>query len=196
MPPAHFANGDFIAACPTLFVSNTSSTASMSAPAPTVDSIPASHEPIKAALLGGGLFATNSYVPSLALLPGLSVSTIWSRSPESASKLAAKAKETGLPNSPSPEVKSGPDGLDAILADDSIRAIIMVLPLGVQPELIRRAWKAGKHVISEKPVGRDVEQASQLVEEYEREWAPKGLVWRVAESESPLHGLVCAPYFS
>lgn len=157
----------------------------MSAPAPAVESIPASHEPVKAALLGGGLFATNSYVPSLALVPGLSVSTIWSRSPESASKLAAKAKETGLPNSASPEVKSGPEGLDEILNDDTIKAVIMVLPLGVQPDIIRKAWKAGKHVISEKPVGRNVEEATELVEEYEREWAPKGIVWRVAESESP-----------
>lgn len=161
----------------------------MSAPAPAVAPIPATHEPVKAALLGGGLFATNSYVPSLALVPGLDVSTIWSRSAESASKLAAKVAETaetaetGLPNSASPAVTSGPEGLDAILADGSIRALVLVLPIGVQPDIIRRAWQAGKHVISEKPVGRSVQEAEKLVAEYEHEWRPKGLVWRVAESE-------------
>lgn len=155
----------------------------MSAPAPPTETIPATHPPIKAALLGGGLFATNSYVPSLALVPGLCISTIWSRSAESAEKLAAKASETGLPNSASPQVKSGPEGLDEILNDESIKAVIMVLPLGVQPDLIRKAWEKGKSVISEKPVGRNVEEAGELVREWEREWREKGIVWRVAESE-------------
>lgn len=136
--------------------------------------------PVTAALLGSGLFARNSYLPALPV-PGLNISTLWSRSEASVSTLAAKASELGLP--PTTAVH-GEDALAAILDDPGTHALVLVLPIGVQPALIRRAWAKGKHVISEKPVGRDVAEARELVDEYEREWAPKGIVWRVAESES------------
>ncbi len=77
----------------------------------------------------------------------------------------------------------GADGLDALLADSSIDAIAFVLPITAQPDLIIKALTAGKHVISEKPVGKDVATAKALIETYEKEFKPKGLIWRVAESE-------------
>ncbi|GMK59134.1 hypothetical protein CspeluHIS016_0701490 [Cutaneotrichosporon spelunceum] len=132
---------------------------------------------VTAALLGSGLFARNSYLPALPV-PGLTASTLWSRSEASVLALAQAASERGLLN---PTTLSGDEGLDAILNDAAIDALILVLPIGVQPAIIRRAWQKGKHVISEKPVGRNVEQARELVEEYEREWEDK-LVWRVAEN--------------
>lgn len=138
----------------------------------------AAHTPVRAALLGSGIFASTSYLPALPSVPGLQIATIWSRSESSVSTLASKAAELSL----TPAVEFGEEGLERILADESIQAVIMVLPIGAQPDLIRRCWKAGKHVISEKPVGRDVKQARELVEEGER---MGGLVWRVAESESP-----------
>ncbi|BEI89727.1 uncharacterized protein CcaverHIS019_0210890 [Cutaneotrichosporon cavernicola] len=131
---------------------------------------------VTAALLGSGLFARNSYLPALPV-PGLTVSTLWSRSEASVSTLAQAASERGL----NPTVLSGDDGLDAILDNPDIDALILVLPIGVQSAIIRRAWTKGKHVISEKPVGRNVEEAKELVDEYERMWADK-LVWRVAEN--------------
>lgn len=140
------------------------------------------HAPVRAALLGSGLFATNSYLPSLVGVPGLSVTAVWSRSEKSVTVLAEKASELSLPV---PSVFHGDDGLASILADKEVRAVVMVLPLGVQPDLIRKCWAAGKHVISEKPIGRDVAQARELIEEWERDWAHKGIVWRVAESTSP-----------
>jgi hypothetical protein len=37
--------------------------------------------------------------------------------------------------------------------------------------------------MSEKPVGKDVKTARETIEEYEKTYLPKGLIWRVAESE-------------
>jgi len=140
--------------------------------------------PTNLAILGSGLFATNAYLPALSQTSNshINLHTLWSRSESSVSKLSAKATELGH----SPKVLHGDEGLQAIWADKSIDAVSFVLPITAQPDLIRAAWKAGKHVLSEKPVGKDVKSARALVEEYEKEWAAKGIVWRVAESESCL----------
>jgi len=136
---------------------------------------------INLAILGSGLFATNAYLPALSQKSNAHVKlhTLWSRSESSVNKLKEKATELGH----SPRVLHGDEGLQAIWDDKSVDAVSFVLPITAQPALIRAAWKAGKHVLSEKPVGKDVQSARELVEEYERDWAPKGLVWRVAESE-------------
>jgi hypothetical protein len=65
---------------------------------------------------------------------------------------------------------------------------MFVLPITTQPELIRRAWRAGKHVLSEKPVAKDVKSAQELIKEYEEVYKPKGLIWKVAESECEVLG--------
>ncbi|WVQ81941.1 hypothetical protein IAT38_004068 [Cryptococcus sp. DSM 104549] len=145
--------------------------------------------PINVALLGSGVFAQASYLPALLALstspsPPLHFRTIWSRSLGSAQTLHSKYT-TLLPSSssqPEPLIQHGDDGLEAVLASSEIDAVLLVLPITKQPELVRRAWRAGKHVLSEKPLGKDVEQARGLVQEYEREWKPKGLIWRVAEN--------------
>lgn len=138
------------------------------------------HEPIRAALLGSGLFATGAYLPSLQEVPGIHIQAVWSRSEKGARTLEDKAKSLGFP---ALEARFGDAGLETTLKEESINAVILVLPITAQPDIIRRAWKAGKHVISEKPIGRDVKEAKELIAEYENEFKPKGLIWRVAESE-------------
>jgi predicted dehydrogenase len=49
--------------------------------------------------------------------------------------------------------------------------------------MVIKCLEAGKHVLSEKPIGKDIKTAKALVEEYEKRFAPKGLIWRVAESK-------------
>jgi predicted dehydrogenase len=61
---------------------------------------------------------------------------------------------------------------------------MIVLPITAQPDMVIKALEAGKHVLSEKPIGKDVKTAKALVEEYEKRFQPKGLIWRVAESTS------------
>ena len=72
--------------------------------------------------------------------------------------------------------------LDALLARDDIHAVAIALPITVQPSIIRKCLAAGKHVLSEKPVAPDVAGGIALIEEYNKTYKPKGLVWRVAEN--------------
>lgn len=136
------------------------------------------------AILGSGLFASNAYLPAL-LLPEtqhINLHSIWSRSEASARKLAgaASSKSAGKVQ---PQVLHGDEGMQALLANKDIDGVMLVLPVTKQMELIPRCLAAGKHVLSEKPMAKDVASARALVEEYERVYRPQGLVWRVAEGE-------------
>jgi predicted dehydrogenase len=80
------------------------------------------------------------------------------------------------------DVYHGDDGLDTLLARDDIDAVIIALPIPTQPEIIKKCLEAGKHVLSEKPIGPDVASAKSLIETYESTYASKNLHWRVAEN--------------
>lgn len=136
--------------------------------------------PTRIALLGSGIFATSFYLPVLLKSSEVDIRALWSRSKASADKIKALATNGHLP----PVSYHGTDGLDALLESDEIEAVIMALPISAQPDLIVRCLRAGKHVLSEKPVAKDVKTARDLIATYEKEFKPKGLVWRVAESRS------------
>ncbi|WVW85706.1 hypothetical protein I302_107744 [Kwoniella bestiolae CBS 10118] len=135
------------------------------------------------AILGSGTFAKASYLPALLSLhpTTLNFHSIWSRSPESAQSLLSVAQES---SSISPELKSGDEGLESILANPEIDGVLIVLPITSQPDLVIRCLKAGKHVMSEKPLAKVVDDARVLIQRYEREYKTKGLIWRVAENYS------------
>jgi predicted dehydrogenase len=139
--------------------------------------------PANVALLGSGLFAAGAYLPALSHAdntPNLKLHTLWSRSQSSVSTLLSKCTELQI--SPEPKTLHGDDGLEAVLNDPEVDCVMLVLPISAQPDFVRKALKAGKHVLSEKPVGKDVDTAIKLIEEYEKEYKPKGLIWGVAES--------------
>jgi len=69
-----------------------------------------------------------------------------------------------------------------LLARVDITAVIVVLPITLQPSIVLKALAAGKHVLSEKPVAPDVEQGHNLISTYRQEYQPKGLIWRLAEN--------------
>jgi len=131
---------------------------------------------VNIALLGSGVFALNAHLPALLKSPSSTFHTVWSRTETSAQKLC---DASGL----KPRMLFGEDGLEKVLADPEVQAVIIVLPIERQPEYIRKAWDGGKHVLSEKPLAPDVNMAKELIKEYEEKYAPKGLIWRVAESE-------------
>lgn len=143
---------------------------------------------INIALAGSGTFAQNAYLPALlANTSTINLHSLWSRSSSSTDALLSSAKSIGLLKSDADvKVYNGTDanGLDAVLADPEVDAVAFILPITAQPPLITKAWQAGKHVLSEKPVGKDTETAKELIRRYESEFKPKGLIWRVAESES------------
>ena len=135
-----------------------------------------SHQTLSVALLGAGLFATNSHAPVLLRHVGtFATKAVWSRRGESAARLAAKLGCDAF---------SGEDDLAGLISRPDIDAFVVALPLDVQPELVIRLLGAGKHVLSEKPIAPTVAEASALVGEYRRivrERHP-ALVWSVAEN--------------
>jgi fructose-specific phosphotransferase system component IIB len=136
--------------------------------------------PAKLALIGSGVFAEAAYLPALsAITKDVTLHTIWSRSAKSAEKLhsAAQSLSTDI------QLEHGEDGLQRVLENKEIEGVMIVLPITAQPDIVIKCLEAGKHVLSEKPIGKDVATAKKLVEEYEKRFASKGLIWRVAESK-------------
>ena len=144
------------------------------------------------ALLGTGIYAQSDYIPAFSseTTQHVRVHTIWSLDETAAKACASRLARDGI----EPRVLAGIDDIDVIFRDKSIDAIVMVLPFMYQPDLIRRAWKAGKHVLSEKPIERDVAAGLALVREYEEDWRAKGLVWRVAEGSSSTRRWISTRY--
>jgi hypothetical protein len=72
--------------------------------------------------------------------------------------------------------------LDALLGREDVQAVIVVLPITMQPDVVLCALKAGKHVLSEKPIAPNVKDGAKLIAKYRSEYMPKRLIWRIAEN--------------
>ncbi|KAK0744524.1 hypothetical protein B0T21DRAFT_380763 [Apiosordaria backusii] len=147
------------------------------------------------ALLGAGIFARYEHLPAILASPDLlSLKAVYSRSQTSATALA-----DSLPaNTPKPDIYfDSPSEPGRSLADllkrEDILAVDVALPILAQAEVIKDALKAGKHVLSEKPVAADVKAARGLIE-----WYNTGLggekkpLWGVAENFRYMKSLVFA----
>ncbi|PSR73244.1 hypothetical protein PHLCEN_2v10904 [Hermanssonia centrifuga] len=138
------------------------------------------------AILGSGIFAKEAHLPAVAALNSgvAELKAIYSRSEKSATELATAAQQSLNLNEP-PSVYHDADpnaNLDALLARPDIAAVIIALPITIQPSIVRKALAAGKHVLSEKPVAPDVASGIELINEYNTTYKPKGLIWRIAEN--------------
>jgi len=132
---------------------------------------------IRIAVLGGGIFAQKCHVPALnelVKLKRISVVAVYSRSETS----ATSTKELLQPNE-NIKVYWG-NTLDAIWDDKSIDAVDVCLPIDIQPSVILQAFKAGKHVISEKPIAPYCKIGEELISEYEKHF--KTCLWGIAEN--------------
>lgn len=56
------------------------------------------------------------------------------------------------------------------------------LPIPIQPEFVRKALSAGKHVLSEKPISQDIAAAQELIKWYESNIDTSKVFWGVAEN--------------
>lgn len=138
--------------------------------------------PVGIAIVGGGIFIREEHVPAvLASNDLLSVKAIYSRSLKSAQDTAAILKdshgEIDLYSQDSGDGKTFKD----ILKRSDVVGVIIALPIMNQPEYIKQALEAGKHVLAEKPVGPDVASAKKMIQWYREHAAPKGTIWAVAE---------------
>eukprot|EP00884_Botryococcus_braunii_P009346 jgi/Botrbrau1/18412/Bobra.0072s0005.1 len=132
---------------------------------------------LNVAILGAGVFARDAYVPAIRRVPNkVKLCAIWSRSQETTDILKDDAKSF------IPEVKlyHGDDGLTKILEDQTIRAVIVVLPVQVQLQVTLRALHAGKHVLQEKPFAATVKEAQEALRKYNQLACQP--VWGLAEN--------------
>ena len=104
---------------------------------------------LKWGILGTGMIAKKFANDLKATDRGILAAT-GSRSQESADKFAAEFGGRGLPT------------YDALLADPEVEAIYISLPNGLHREWTIKALEAGKHVLCEKPIGRNATEAEEM----------------------------------
>src|SRR5690349_16405144 len=111
--------------------------------------------PIRLAFIGSGVFARDAHLPAIKQLGDrFEVVAICSRTEESAARLAGQ-----LPGN----VATYTD-IDALLQRDDIEAVNILLPINLLSSAVEKALKAGKHVISEKPITPNVAMGRKLIE--------------------------------
>ncbi|KAF1970665.1 NAD(P)-binding protein, partial [Bimuria novae-zelandiae CBS 107.79] len=114
------------------------------------------------ALIGSGIFAREEHLPAIrAASSTLALKAIYSRSIASARALASDAADVELYS----EDQEG-RGYEALLQRSDVLGVVIALPILVQPEYIKKALSAGKHVLAEKPIAKDVATARELLEWY------------------------------
>jgi predicted dehydrogenase len=119
--------------------------------------------PARVALLGSGIFARRQHAPAIEACPDLELVAVYSRSLKSASSLIQDLGLKGV------EAYSddGAAPLADLLARTDVDAVIVALPIVQQSAIVKQCLTAGKHVLSEKPVAKDVATAEALISAYE-----------------------------
>ena len=106
-------------------------------------------QPIGVAVAGLG-FGEKVHLPALAANPDLRTVALWHPRRE---RLDAACAAHGLP---------GHDDWDALLADPAVEAVVIATPPAPRFDLARRALEAGKHLLLEKPISLNADQARDL----------------------------------
>lgn len=103
--------------------------------------------PVKVGIVGTGFSAT-SHVDALRRLPGAQLAAVVGRTTERA---RAFAERHGI--------AQAYGSVDELLADESIRVVHNCTPNDLHAELNIALLQAGRHVLSEKPLGRTADEA-------------------------------------
>ncbi|KAI1142484.1 oxidoreductase family protein [Hypoxylon sp. FL0543] len=139
-------------------------------------------DPVGIAIIGGGIFVKEQHVPAALESPLISIKAIWSRSlktAEEAVKLIPDgADPVDLYSSDSGNGRSYED----ILKREDINGVILALPIVDQPAYIEKALAAGKHVLAEKPIAKDVATAIKLIDYYKQVSAETNASLSIAEN--------------
>lgn len=109
--------------------------------------------------------ASQPHIKALRELAGR-VDVRWAAS-RSAARLADCAATTPFPTT---------TDIDAVLADPTVQAVVLLTPPFAHLELAERAFAAGKHVLVEKPLEVSLERAEKLVDAAERSGKLLGVV--------------------
>ena len=144
-----------------------------------VEANPGTHPHLRIGLIGCGWFTRRAHIPALLKLQKrssaslkftFSVVAIWSRSKASRERAAHM-----LPHPPREY-----ETYTALLQGDDIDAVVIALPIHIQPTVIKLALEAGKQVISEKPAASSTTMADTLWQTFN----DSGVSWSVLENWS------------
>ncbi len=115
-----------------------------------------SSDKIGFAIVGLGKLSLNQLIPGLKVAKGAKLAAVVSGHPEKARRVAA---ENGLPA----DAVYGYDDYDRIAKDPRIQVVYIVLPNSMHAEHTIRAFKAGKHVLCEKPMATSIADAEAMI---------------------------------
>ncbi|KPM43800.1 hypothetical protein AK830_g2748 [Neonectria ditissima] len=130
---------------------------------------------IKVALIGGGIWAREEHLPAVQASENLVLVAVFSRTLKS-----AKAIADAVPDKVDVYSADSEQGYEELLKRSDVDAFIISLPIKNQATYIRSALLAGKHVLSEKPVCENVQDAKYMINWYRSEI--RGPSWCVAEN--------------
>ena len=109
-------------------------------------------EPVKWGVLGVAKIATEKVIPAMQRGALCHIAAIASRD---GARAEAAARQLGIPRSYG--------SYEALLADPEIEAIYNPLPNELHVPWTEKALAAGKHVLCEKPIALDAEEAKRLI---------------------------------
>src|SRR5437667_1607600 len=113
--------------------------------------------PLGIALLGLGRYATGELGPALKQTKECYLAGVVTGHPEKGDKWAAQY------NLKKENIYSY-DTFDRIAENKDIDIVYVVTPPAIHPEFVIRAAKAGKHVISEKPMATSVDDCNKMID--------------------------------
>ena len=127
---------------------------------------------------------SEQHLPAIVASSNLELGAVYSRSLnsvrsllEATKKFSSLAQQELYVYSDDPSTES----FESLLARPDVPTVVFSLPIATQPKMIERALKAGKNVISEKPVAPSLDEAKRLIDLYEKEYRPRGQSWIIAE---------------
>ncbi|KAI6893000.1 hypothetical protein KC334_g13047, partial [Hortaea werneckii] len=141
---------------------------------------------IGVAIIGSGIFVKEEHLPAVQACEQLDLKAIYSRSLKSAQSVSESLANLDLYSDDSDQ------GYPALLSRTDIHAVIIALPILVQPDFIKQALKAGKHVLAEKPLAKDVATGKALLDWYHSNLDTKQVTFGVAEQFRYLNAFLYA----
>ena len=109
------------------------------------------------AIIGTGGITLQNHVPGLKLCPDVKIHALCDANPAT---LEAARKETGAPVTSTK--------WEDIVSRDDVHALIIATPNAFHPPVAIAAARAGKHVLSEKPLALNAVDAKQMAEEADK----------------------------
>ncbi len=122
-----------------------------------------SERPIRLAVIGLGMASKPHLAALKELSPAIEVAGVYARSAE---RRAEIAKNWGWPAF---------ESLEEVAASDA-EGIIIITPPNARAEIVQKLAAAGKAILMEKPVERDLVRATSIVETCEAAGVPLGIV--------------------